>query len=192
MRKTPDRVKRLQGTSRKDRRRNPPRPPSTVPRARPGLPKAVRIERTRLLAALSATPGLLTMADDVILELTAEALAEYHQAVRVLLEQGASYECKTQAGAVMRRARPEQTIADAAWRRAVAGLRELGLSPAARTRIDVAGTDMRAGSYIELRSMTADAYQLRRAKTQQNGQRHSMNISRRSCLLVFMSACASR
>lgn len=137
MRKTSDRVKKLQGTSRKDRRRNPPRPPSTVPRARPGLPKAVRLERARLLAALSATPGLLTMADDVILELTAEALAEYHQAVGVLLEQGASYECKTQAGAVMRRARPEQTIADAAWRRAVAGLRELGLSPAARTRIDV-------------------------------------------------------
>jgi hypothetical protein len=38
---------------------------------------------------------------------------------------------------MMRRARPEQAIADAAWRRALAGLKETGLSPAARTRIDV-------------------------------------------------------
>jgi Phage terminase, small subunit len=137
MRRVSDRLKRLAGTDRKDRRRTPPRPPANVPRARPGLPKLVRIERARLLAALATMPGLLTRADDMILELTAAALAEHHQAARVLIEQGASYECKTAAGAVMRRARPEQAIADAAWRRAVAGIRELGLTPAARTRIDV-------------------------------------------------------
>jgi len=97
----------------------------------------VRLERARLITELATMPGLLTRADETILELTAAALAEYHQAVRVLVEQGASYECKTATGSVMRRARPEQAIADQAWRRAVAGIRELGLSPAARTRIDV-------------------------------------------------------
>jgi hypothetical protein len=41
-------------------------------------------------------PGLLTLADETVLELTAAALAEYHQAVKILVEQGGSYECRTQ------------------------------------------------------------------------------------------------
>jgi hypothetical protein len=56
----------------------------------------VRVERTRLLAALATMPGLLTLADETVLELTAAALAEYHQAVKILVEQGGSYECRTQ------------------------------------------------------------------------------------------------
>jgi len=137
VRRVSDTVKRLAGTDRADRRRTPPRPRSGVPRARPGLPRLVAAERARLVTALSTMPGFLTLADESVLELASSALAEYRVAERVVIEEGSSYACTTASGAELRRARPEVQIAAEAWRRALAGLKELGLSPASRSKIDV-------------------------------------------------------
>jgi hypothetical protein len=78
----------------------------------------------------------MSRADALAVELTAQALAEYRAAVNTLHRDGQSYECQTQAGAVMRRARPEQSIAADAWRRAMHGLEQFGLTPVARGKVE--------------------------------------------------------
>jgi P27 family predicted phage terminase small subunit len=136
MRRLPTTTKALRGTLRPDRvNHREPKPPLGIPRARRQLSKAARREY-RLLVAVLAPMRVLTIADGQALELTACALAEYHQAAAVIAEHGVSYEAKTAAGAIMRRARPEQAIAADAWRRAHAGLASFGLTPAARPKVE--------------------------------------------------------
>jgi P27 family predicted phage terminase small subunit len=136
MRRKPTAEKALAGTLRRDRL-NPhePRPPAGAPAARRGLPRAVRREYDHLVTLMAAMPGVATVCDVVQLELAAAALAEYREAVAVVLRRGQTYKCKTQAGAVMVRTRPEVAIAADAWRRSNAALQNLGLSPVARPKL---------------------------------------------------------
>jgi hypothetical protein len=96
----------------------------------------VRVEAQRILEAVESL-GVVTIGDGLALELTAAALAEYRAAVRILIRRGASYECRTASGGGMRRARPEQAFAADAWRRALAGLRDFGLTPRSRNQIEI-------------------------------------------------------
>jgi P27 family predicted phage terminase small subunit len=80
--------------------------------------------------------NVLTRSDGPALELLAFALAEYDASARVVLELGPTYECKTEAGAIMRRARLEQAIAADAWRRAAQMLASFGLTPASRSKVE--------------------------------------------------------
>lgn len=136
MRRLPTAVKALTGTLRKDRI-NPrePRQPLAAPRPRQTLAAVARAEHRRLVAALKGL-GVMTRADGLALELTAQALAEYRTAVGTLLREGQSYQATTEAGAVMHRARPEQAIAADAWRRAMHGLEQFGLTPVARGKVE--------------------------------------------------------
>jgi P27 family predicted phage terminase small subunit len=77
-----------------------------------------------------------TEADGLALELAASALAEYEAAARVILADGPTYEARTEAGAIMHRARPEQAIAADAWRRAMSMLLQFGLTPASRSKVE--------------------------------------------------------
>jgi Phage terminase, small subunit len=72
---------------------------------------------------------VLSVADDLALELTAEALAEVWRYEQVVRERGATYETLTREGSTMVRQRPEVLLLSTAWQRAMAGLREFGLSP---------------------------------------------------------------
>jgi P27 family predicted phage terminase small subunit len=140
MRRLPTVTKRLRGTLRKDRvNMNEPTPPRGAPKPARNLPLAVHSWRRRLVTLLTPM-NVLTHADGPALELLAFALAEYDLNARVLLEQGASYECKTESGAVMQRARPEQAIAADAWRRAAQMLAAFGLTPASRSKIETLPT----------------------------------------------------
>jgi P27 family predicted phage terminase small subunit len=138
VRRKPTELKRVEGTRRADRLNNrEPRPPRGVPTLRRGAPAAVRREHAYLVNLLALMPGVATPADAVALELAAYALAEHHAAAAVVLREGATYQCQTQAGAVMYRSRPEVSVAADAWRRAHAALQTLGLSPASRPKIEV-------------------------------------------------------
>jgi hypothetical protein len=91
----------------------------------------------RTLVKVLTPMNVLTRADGPARELLAFALAEYDASARVVLEQGATYECKTEAGAIMRRARPEQAIAADAWRRAAQMLASFGWTPGSRAKVEV-------------------------------------------------------
>src|SRR5262249_51212685 len=136
-RRLPTSVKGLRGTLRRDRLNlRESRPLVRIPVCRRSLPAPVRMMYRRLTRIL-APLRVVTVADGPALELLAAALIEYETSVRVVLEQGATYEAKTESGAVMHRARPEQAIAADAWRRAVTGLGHFGLTPTSRSKVEV-------------------------------------------------------
>ena len=129
-------LKLLQGTARADRihaepryRGGVPKPPATLSLAARGFWKE--------LAKLLDGSGVLAEADRQALALTCSALAEHQAAQSVVAASGATYEAKTEAGTVLHRQRPEVAIAADAWRRALRGLIEFGLTPASRGRIEV-------------------------------------------------------
>lgn len=143
-------MKRLEGTLRTDRvNAREPRPPRGEPRLRGRLSKPALAEYRTLVATL-APMRILSVVDGVALELAAQALAEYRAAVGVLLRTGQSYECRTSAGSVMRRTRPEQAIAADAWRRAMHALEEFGLTPASRSKVEGLSAALPAASPEEL------------------------------------------
>jgi P27 family predicted phage terminase small subunit len=80
---------------------------------------------------------VLTLADREALALTCSALAEHQRAAAVVAERGVAYEAPAKNGTVLYRERPEVRVASDAWRRALRGLTEFGLSPASRGRLDV-------------------------------------------------------
>ena len=133
----PTRVKALRGTLRRDRT-NPrePKPLVRIPPCRRSLPASVRAMYQRV-GRILAPLRVVTVADGLALELVASALVEHETAARVILEQGATYPARTEAGAVMHRARPEQAIAADAWRRAASMLTQFGLTPASRSKVEV-------------------------------------------------------
>jgi P27 family predicted phage terminase small subunit len=133
----PTATKALAGTLRKDRvNAREPRPARGPLQPRRGTPSAVRTQWRYLVGLLVHMPGVATVVDAAELELASFALAEYHRAVAVVLDHGHTYEAKTEAGAVMHRARPEVAIAADAWRRAHAALQTFGLSPSSRAKVE--------------------------------------------------------
>jgi P27 family predicted phage terminase small subunit len=79
---------------------------------------------------------VLTVADRAALALVCTALAEHEAAAAVVATKGATYEAVTEAGTILHRQRPEVAIASDAWRRAMRGLAEFGLTPASRGRVE--------------------------------------------------------
>jgi len=128
--------KRLRGTLRGDRHA-PPVPVAGAPPCCAALAPDVQAMYKRLVAVLDPL-RVATVADGLALELCASALAEYHRAAAVIATKGATYACRTEGGGMMHRARPEVVIAESAWKRAAAMLRDFGLTPASRPRVDPA------------------------------------------------------
>src|SRR3954451_16072338 len=111
----PTALKLLLGTARSDRARNEPQYRGGISKAPATLCPAAR-GYWRELARLLDASGVLTEAGRQALALTCEAVAEHQGARAILAEQGTTYACRTGAGAVMYRARPEPGLAADAWR----------------------------------------------------------------------------
>jgi P27 family predicted phage terminase small subunit len=129
-------VKVLQGTARQHRLKREPQHPVGDPRPPAWLGAEARAFWDELVPVLVGA-GVMTTADRHALALTCSALAEHRAAMAVLDAGGSTYEAASTSGAVLHRERPEVRTAADAWRRAMRGLCEFGLSPASRGRIDV-------------------------------------------------------
>src|SRR5688500_4642514 len=121
------------GTVRGDRpSRRRPQPSLGAPAADRAWPLPIQRRYDELVAALG---GVATMADGPTLWLTAMALCEVDEHSLVLQTEGSVY---TSGRRALRRPHPAVQLRDAAWRRAFAGLRSLGLTPADRNRDETA------------------------------------------------------
>lgn len=133
----PANVHTLRGTSSDTAIPTAPKPRPATPAMPKHLTPGARVAWRELVAALRHL-RVLTHADRTVLEIASEALAEYRAARHVLDAEGATYSTTTPTGSVMHRPRPEVSMAADAWRRTKGALVELGLTPAARTRVTVA------------------------------------------------------
>jgi P27 family predicted phage terminase small subunit len=97
----------------------------------------VRAEYDRLVALLEHR-AVLTEGDGPVLELGAHALADFWRLDGILQAQGETYTSAGTKGAVMTRPRPELAARTDAWRRAVAVLEAVGLTPTARSKVHAA------------------------------------------------------
>lgn len=131
----PTALKNLHGTRRADREpRNEPVPPPgrpTCPRHLGPVARAAWKHWEPILLDM----GTLTVADRSMLELTCSAYAEYRRGAEVLAKKGPVVTFTSGKGRQVR-ANPAAGVAADAWRRTVVGLRELGLTPAARARVE--------------------------------------------------------
>lgn len=129
MRRVSNALKRARGTLRGDRARVQFTPPAGAPDAPQDAPDALRRHHAELVSALD---GVVTKADASVIWLTAQALAEVDEYTVTLAAEGTVYASGRRG---MRRPHPAVQLRDAAWRRALAGLRALGLSPTDRHRV---------------------------------------------------------
>jgi P27 family predicted phage terminase small subunit len=128
-------LKLLKGTFRPSReRQRASGPPLGIPKPSRALSDAVRAEYDRLVALLEPR-GVLTEGDGLVLELGAHALADFWRLDGILLAEGQTYSSAGTKGAVMTRPRPEVAARTDAWRRAVAVLEAVGLTPTARSKV---------------------------------------------------------
>lgn len=91
----------------------------------------------RELAPLLFERGVITRGDRVALEALVDAYSIYRDARRVMEKEGMTYECRTKDGGTMVRKRGEVSIAFEAQKRLQSLLSEFGLTPAARSKVDV-------------------------------------------------------
>jgi P27 family predicted phage terminase small subunit len=124
--------RRMRGTNRTDRMRLAPEPRG-VPR-----PPATLLEDERAhwlsLVRILKPRGVLTPGDGPCIALTARAWAEYDRASSAIRTDGVTI--TTARGSL--RAHPAATMADRAWARVLAGLRELGPTPRMRDAVEPA------------------------------------------------------
>jgi len=119
--------------------RNEPKPPFGVP----VKPQTVIVdplasaEWERLVKLTSAKAvRVLTVADGPMLEGTCLAYAEFARAMKVLREQGPSYETITRDGGILFRKRPEADVATQFLGHYRNFLGHFGLSPAMRAKVE--------------------------------------------------------
>jgi P27 family predicted phage terminase small subunit len=132
----PTRLKIITGTARKDRQKREPEPKAGTPRPPSWLDAAASRFWHELVPELEAM-RVLTHADREALGLTCTALAEHQRAAAIIAEHGLTYPAETRSGTTLYRERPEVRAAGDAWRRALRGLSEFGLTPTSRGRLDV-------------------------------------------------------
>lgn len=91
------------------------------------------------VSAMLARAGVLALVDAMAVELLCEAYADWRAARDELTAFGSNYyQTVNQAGGIMHRAHPALAVMRDADRRIKAWLAEFGMTPSARTRIDVA------------------------------------------------------
>lgn len=137
----PSQTRKMQGNPGK-RAQNHREP--KLPVAKPAMPAdldddgAAEWDR---LCAVCVNAGVLTLADRGIVELAAQAYSTFIRATRAVRVGGMTYETTNTTGGQVIKTRPEVAIASDAWRRYRAAICELGLTPAARTRVEAASEE---------------------------------------------------
>lgn len=153
----------LEGTDRPDRM-NPhePMPAVLVGATPPAWVKGKARQSWKQIAAILTDMRVLTVADVPGLAMVCDALAEYIEARAAVQKHGMVYESKavkivhTRDGdeveivTLMLRSRPEVAIASDAWRRAMMGLTQFGLTPASRAKVSAIGDEAEEDPFEKL------------------------------------------
>ena len=112
-----------------------PRPEARAPRRPPYVTGYARRWWEQTVPALVAL-GIVSPIDRTTLELAASLYQEWRELGDLIADQGGpTYECKTIAGQMMRRPRPEVAMRSRALRELVGILQDLGCTPASRSRV---------------------------------------------------------
>ncbi len=114
-----------------------PRPPESSGK-RPAWLKGLARNAWDTMHAVLCEMRVMSAADELALSMLCETYAEWRAAREVIARKHTTYESTTKSGDRIIRARPEVAIAADASRRIRSLLLEFGLSPAARSRIQVA------------------------------------------------------
>ncbi len=97
-------------------------------------------EAWRKLAPLLERMGVLTKADEIVLAMVIDVYIEYLELRAAVQRSGRVYATEGKSGRMFRK-RPEVEMLQDAWRRLMIGLRELGMTSPARSRMKVEGLE---------------------------------------------------
>lgn len=136
--RTPTRLRVLRGNPRdKPINQLEPQPPSGTPDP-PAWLSPLENEAWETVTTALEPMGIVTLADGPALTVLAQAWAEWREARGTIQDEGAYYERRSEAGVVSLQRHPAVGIASDAWRRIATMLAEFGLTPSARSRLEVA------------------------------------------------------
>lgn len=133
----PDHLKIVSGTDQACRM-NPSAPPAptTLPRA----PDWLSQRATEIFDGLVSTldeMGIASSADTAVIAMAASRLEEVEITTALVEDNGRTYETTTESGGTMYRSRPEVAQRSDAMKHAQSLLSEMGLTPAARSKVSV-------------------------------------------------------
>lgn len=133
----PDHLKVIAGTDQACRM-NPDAPaaPEAMPMA-PGWLTKRGAEIFDGLVALLDEMGIASSADTQVITLCASRIEEIEITTALVEDNGRTYETTTESGDTMYRSRPEVAQRNEAMRHAQSLLSELGLTPAARSKVSI-------------------------------------------------------
>ena len=136
MKRLPTELKKQRGTLRKDRmNENEPKLPSVIP----PIPTWLSEDGQKAFSELSNLlhdMSVLTQADELALTLLCDAYSEYKRAKEVVNELGATMEVTSREGNTKSVIRPEVQIANQSFVRVFQLLKEFGLTPSSRAKVN--------------------------------------------------------
>ena len=136
MKRLPTEIKKQRGTLRKDRiNDNEPKLPSVIP----PIPTWLSEDGQKAFSELSTLlhdMSVLTQADELALTLLCDAYSEYKRAKEVVNELGATMEVTSREGNSKSVIRPEVQIANQSFVRVFQLLKEFGLTPSSRAKVN--------------------------------------------------------
>ena len=136
MKRLPTELKKQRGTLRKDRlNENEPKLPSVIP----PIPTWLSEDGQKAFSELSTLlhdMSVLTQADELALTLLCDAYSEYKRAKEVVNELGATMEVTSREGNTKSVIRPEVQIANQSFVRVFQLLKEFGLTPSSRAKVN--------------------------------------------------------
>ena len=136
MKRLPTELKKQRGTLRKDRmNENEPKLPSIIP----PIPTWLSEDGQKAFSELSTLlhdMSVLTQADELALTLLCDAYSEYKGAKEVVNELGATMEVTSREGNTKSVIRPEVQIANQSFVRVFQLLKEFGLTPSSRAKVN--------------------------------------------------------
>jgi len=136
MKRLPTELKKQRGTLRKDRmNENEPKLPSIIP----PIPTWLSEDGQKAFSELSTLlhdMSVLTQADELALTLLCDAYSEYKRAKEVVNELGATMEVTSREGNTKSVIRPEVQIANQSFVRVFQLLKEFGLTPSSRAKVN--------------------------------------------------------
>jgi P27 family predicted phage terminase small subunit len=136
MKRLPTELKKQRGTLRKDRlNKNEPKLPSVIP----PIPTWLSEDGQKAFSELSNLlhdMSVLTQADELALTLLCDAYSEYKKAKEIVNELGATMEVTSREGNTKSVIRPEVQIANQSFVRVFQLLKEFGLTPSSRAKVN--------------------------------------------------------
>ena len=136
MKRLPTELKKQRGTLRKDRlNENEPKLPSVIP----PIPTWLSEDGQKAFSELSNLlhdMSVLTQADELALTLLCDAYSEYKKAKEVVNELGSTMEVTSREGNTKSVIRPEVQIANQSFVRVFQLLKEFGLTPSSRAKVN--------------------------------------------------------